>query len=425
MLIKSKKMDYKWVILVLCILMNFVCLGFCSSNKGMYLTAITDALGIKRSLFAFNDTCRFAASALVNLFFGTLISKVGLRKMVAVGFLSIAISMLTYALAENVWTFYLGGMLLGIGLAFTTTSMTSSIVRRWFKKDVGKYTGIVFASNGIGAALASQIASPLINQVGNPFGYRQSYFVVVAIVVVTGVIVVTLLREQPKVDPGVVPTKSSKRRGSGWYGIDFATAKKKGYFYLATIAVLITGVLLQGVNSMYLAHLGDLGMRPEFTATLAGIFALALTGSKLLVGWMYDRFGLPVVMVVCPVSAVIAFVLLATLSATATGMALAVVFAFLYAVAMPLETLVIPLIVNDLFGSVSYDKLLGIFAAINYTGYALGSPIINLSYDVFGSYQYALLIGGGLMLVCCLAFRLVFKQVEQTKKQALQEQCNG
>lgn len=422
MLREKKRLDYKWVILVLCIMMNFVCLGFCSSNKGMYLTAITDALGIKRSLFSINDSCRYIASALVNLFFGTLIAKVGLRMMTAIGFISTAGAMLTYAYAETVPVFCVGGVLLGIGLAFTTTSMTGSIVRRWFKKDIGKYTGIVFAANGVGAALASQIASPLINQVGNPFGYRQSYLVVVAIVVVTGIIVVSLLREQPKEDTGVMPTAKGSAKKATWYGIDFATAKKKHYFYLAAAAVLATGICLQGINSVYIAHLTDIGMRPEFTATLASIFSLALTGSKLLVGWMYDRFGLRVVMVICPIAAVIAFVLLATLSATYAGMVMAILFALLYALALPLETMVIPLIVNDLFGSVSYDKLLGIFTALNYTGYALGAPIINLSYDFFGTYKHALLITGSLMLMCGIAFRFVFKQVEETKIQALQEQ---
>lgn len=415
--IQKKKLDYKWVILVLCVMMNFVCLGFCSSNKGIYLAAITDALGIKRSLFAINDSCRFIASAVVNLFFGTLISKVGIRKMTAVGFVCTTASVLMYALAEDVLTFYVGGTLLGIGLAFTTTSMTGTIVRRWFHKDIGKYTGIVFASNGIGAALASQIASPLINQPGNPFGYRQAYLMVAGIVVVTGIIVVALLREKPKENLHVASAGKRERRGTDWFGIDFATARKKSYLYLAAAVVLISGVCLQGISSVYIAHLSDIGMRPEFTAALASLFALLLTVSKLLVGWMYDRFGISTVMVVCPIAAVIALVLLAILSATPLGMVLSVVFALLFALAMPLETLVIPLLVNELFGSVDYDKMLGIFSAINYAGYALGAPVANLSYDMFGSYKYALLICSVFMLLGCLVFRFVLKEVAQTKMQ--------
>ncbi len=423
MLTKNRKFEYKWVILVLCVLMNFVCLGFCSSNKGMFLTAITDALGIKRSLFSINDSCRYIASAVVNLFFGTLIYKVGVRAMTAVGFGATIAAMLTYAFAENVLVFYVGGALLGIGLAFTTTSMTGSIARRWFHKDIGKYTGIVFASNGLGGALASQIVSPIINQPDNPFGYRQAYLLVAGIVTVTGILVVALLREQPKEDIGVAPVQTAKKkRGVSWYGIDFATARKKHYFYIASAAVLVVGICLQGVNSAYVAHLQDIGMSAESVATVVSVFALLLTLSKLAVGWMYDRYGLRVVMLVCPISAVLAFGIMTALAANTLGMVLAFVFCVLYALAMPLETLAIPLIVNDLFGSVSYDKMLGIFSAINYSGYALGSPIINLSYDVFGSYKYALIICGVLMLACCIAFRFVLKEVEKVRQQVAMEQ---
>lgn len=421
--IKKKKFDYKWVILALCIMMNFVCLGFCSSNKGIYLTAITQALGIKRSLFAINDSFRFMASAGVNLFFGALIHKIGIRKLTAIGFVATIASMLAYAMADNLVVFYLGGTLMGIGLGFTTTSMTSAIVRRWFHKDIGKYTGIVFASNGVGAALAAQIASPLINQPGNPFGYRQSYLLVAAIVAVTGIIVVALMREQPEKGMELPDTKGTKKqRGTKWSGIDFATARKKPYFYIAAAVVLMTGISLQGINSAYIAHLRDIGMTAEFVATVSSVFALLLTGSKLAVGWMYDRLGLKVVMAVCPVSAVVAFIILSFLAANPAGMVLALVYCVLYALALPLETLVIPLIVNDLFGSVSYERMLGVFTAINYIGYALGSPIVNLSFDVFGSYKYALLISAGIMLTGCIAFRFVLKEVEKVRQQVMQEQ---
>ena len=55
----EKKLEYKWIIMAVSFLMLFTCLGFCSSNKGLYLGAITETLGIERSLFSLNDTFRF------------------------------------------------------------------------------------------------------------------------------------------------------------------------------------------------------------------------------------------------------------------------------------------------------------------------------------------------------------------------------
>jgi len=413
-LANKRKIEYKWAILAASFLMVFVCLGFCSSNKALYLTAITKALGIKRSLFSVNDTFRFATSAIINLFFGSLLYRFGIRKMTAFGFVALIGAMLIYAFAESIGVFYIGGALLGVGLSFTSTTMASSIVRRWFKKDIGKYTGIVFAANGIGSAVATQIASPMINK--GPFGYRNSYLLVAGIVAVTGVIVVLLFRERPK-DETVVPQEvsSRKRRKTDEVGIDYRTAVRHPFFYLAAASVLLTGLILQGITGAYAAHLEDVGLDPKFIALIVSSFSLMLTASKITVGAMYDRWGLRVVMAVCQGSAVLAFFAMVLVNNSTVGAVLAVAFAVFCALALPLETLVVPLIVNDLFGASSYDKILGIFIALNYIGYALGVPVINLGYDIFGSYKPALLAAGILMIPVGILFQFVITGAKKVK----------
>lgn len=415
----KRKLEYKWVILVVTFTMVFVCLGFCSGNKGMYLAAITDALGIKRSLFSINDTCRYVATAVINLFFGALVMRFGMRKMVAFGFITLIVSTLTYAYAENIFTFYIGGTLLGIGLAFTTTTIASSVVRRWFKKDVGRYTGIVFAANGIGGALAAQIISPMINEEGNPFGYRNSYLAIAGILFVVGIVVVAAFRERPKNEEfSLDPSPKKKTRSVNWSGTDYNTVKRRPYFWLTAACVLLTGFILQGISGVYAAHMKDVGIDAAYIATVASVFALTLTASKVLVGEMYDRFGLRSVMLLCQFSTVIAFAVMAFLDSSAIGLVLAMLFAVLYAVALPLETLVIPLIVNDLFGAASYDKILGIMTAMNYAGYALGSPVTNLCYDIFGSYKPVLLLFSGLMIPICIVFQYIIRSAKKAPERS-------
>ena len=76
-------------------------------------------------------------------------------------------------------------------------------------------------------------------------------------------------------------------------------------------------------------------------ATIASIFSLALTFTKILVGTMYDRFGLKIVMMLCQLAGVVGFGVMIFIQPNASGMALAVIFALLYALALPLETLAI------------------------------------------------------------------------------------
>ena len=98
------------------------------------------------------------------------------------------------------------------------------------------------------------------------------------------------------------------------------------------------------------------------------------------------------------------------------------IFALLYALSLPLETLVIPLIVNDLFGNASFDKIMGMFIAMNYTGYALGAPIINLCFDALGSYKPAFILYSALMLITLIVFQRVLKKATKERNTIISQQ---
>ena len=416
----KKKLDYQWVIVVTCFIMEFVTLGFCSSNKSLYLGAITEALDIKRSLFSVNDSIRFLTSAAVNLFFGTLIQKLGARKMVGIGFVALIGAMQVYAHAESVFVFYIGGCLLGLGLAFCTTTMIGSIIRRWVKENTGTVLGFVLAANGLGGALAAQIVTPIIYEEGNPFGYRNAYNLVTVILVATGILAVVFLRNQPRNEeaaPTVVHKK--KPRGEGWVGISFEDASKKPYYYVALVGIFLTGMVLQGVNGASAAHMKDVGLDAGYVATVLSVHSIALMVFKFSTGIMYDKFGLRVTMIVCDVTALVVMVFLAMVSNTPTGMVYAMIYGIFSSLALPLETIMLSLITSDLFGNKSFDKILGIIAALNTTGYAVGAPLMNWCYDAFGTYVPFIWVCVGIMAVVTVIYQFVITAAQKQRKKIL------
>ena len=192
----KKKINYMWVMVFVCFMLGFFCLGFFSGNKSLYLAAITEALGIKRSLFSIGDSIRYLTTAGVNLFFGSLLHKLGVRKMVGVGILAVIILSVLSAVATNIWGFDAAGLFLGIGLAFCTTTMISFVIRRCCKANTGKILGFVLAANGVGAAAAAQVVSPIIYNPENPFGYRIAYLIMAACLAVIALIVLPLIKDQ-------------------------------------------------------------------------------------------------------------------------------------------------------------------------------------------------------------------------------------
>lgn len=400
--------DYKWIILLLCFLMEFICLGFCSSNMGLYTKAVTEALHIKRSVYSLSTSIRYAVQVLVALNFGVLVNRFGVKKMACVGMLSLTGSVLIRAYASQVFHIYFGCALWGLGIVFSGGTMAGTIVRRWFHQDVGRYTGIVMSANGIGGAIAAQIISPLINN-GETFGYRKAYLLSAVISLAASVVIMLFLREHAPGDTTSGSTTGKKTpKGTLWNGMPYETVKKKPYFYLAAAMVLITGISLQSVGNITVVHMADIGLSPGFIATTATVSSLCLTFSKILVGVAYDKKGLRTTLFLCQSAAILSFVLLAFLNDSSAGMVMAMVASVLQVFAIPMETVMIPLMTSDLFGSASYTKVLGIFMAMNSLGLCLGSPLGDLYFDIFGTYQpcfwfFTILLAG---VVICYHFIL-------------------
>lgn len=410
------KFNYAWIIIALCFLMVFTCLGFVSSNRSLYLTSITNALNIKRSVFSISDSLRFISTAIINIFFGTLISKFGTKKLIGAGFIALIASVLIQAYATNILAFYLAGILLGIGFSWTTTTMVGCVVNKWCKENRGTIMGAILASNGLGGALAAQIVTPIIKQKSNPFGYRQAYLLVASILLIVGILIVIFFKENPpgeKNSNAIVHKK--KGRGQTWVGITFKEAVKRPYFYISTVCIFCTGMVLQGIGGIAAAHLEDVGLDAGFIATVLSIHSLALAGFKFLTGFLYDKFGLRVTMTICDIAAVVVMLSLSVVSNSSTGAILAVIYGVFSSLALPLETIMLPIFASDLFGEREFNKIMGIFVSINVAGYAVGIPIMNVIFDVMGTYIPALIGSAILMTAVTVLFQFALTSANKVK----------
>lgn len=414
----KKKLEYKWIIVALCFMMVLTTLGFCSSNKALYLSAITEALNIPRSAFAVGDSIRFISTAVVNMFFGTLVRKFGTKKLIGAGFCSLICFAILQATSTSIWGFYLGGIFLGLGLSWTTTTMVGWVVGRWCKENKGTIMGAVLAANGLGGAAAAQIVIPIIYQEGNAFGYRTAYWIVAAILFSVGTIIMIFYREKPKDAEEEVPTRSKKKkRGQSWVGLEFSEVKKKPYFYVALACVFFTGLILQGINGVSAAHMKDVGINTAYLATVMSIHSLALTVCKFSVGLIYDKVGLRFTMTLCNLAAFGAMISLALTAPSKGGMIAAMFYSIISCLALPLETIMLPIFASDLFGDLSFDKTLGIFVSANTIGYAIGAPLTNWIYDQCGTYLPMFYISAVIMLGVAISSQWFVSAAGKVKRQ--------
>ena len=206
----------------------------------------------------------------------------------------------------------------------------------------------------------------------------------------------------------------------GFDNMDFSEVKRKPYFYLALICMLLTGMSLNGMGEISSLHMYDIGMSKEFVASLATVSSLLLMSSKFLNGFMYDRIGIKKTMNLCYACAFISLGLLALLSNTPIGKVLASIKPIFSATALPLETVMISLFANELFGNKSFNKVVGMFAASTTAGFALASPFSQLWKSVFGNYTVSMIAFAILMIFVTVTMQFVLKCANRDKKTILE-----
>lgn len=426
-LAQKKNSRYAWVVFGVCFFIVFISLGFGSSPKSTYLTAVTEDKGWARSLFTLSDSCRYITTSILSFFFGAIVKKLGARKMIGFGFGFLILSMLISSFATEIWHFYISGAFLGAGLAWTTTAIVGHIVENWFTNSKGTLMGIILAANGLGGVASENVINRIIygadgSLAGSATRWRLAYQVTAGIFAVSAVIALILIRNKPS-DIGAEPLGQNavkkKKRGLRWSGYEMSAILKKPFFYVSGVCVFFTGFMLQSMSNVAKPHMYDLGISKEYVIYVFSVHALVLTVSKISAGISYDKFGIRITFGFCCLAATVSLFCLSVMKGD--SVILPWIYSIISSFAMPLETVMIPLLVSELFGEKSFSTVMGYYLAINTLGYACGVPLANLFYDLMGNYSTILKILTVFMVLIAVVTQLSMAAAKRDRVAFLKE----
>jgi MFS family permease len=173
-------------------------------------------------------------------------------------------------------------------------------------------------------------------------------------------------------------------------------------FYAAALCIFLINAIMQGVSGAAAAHMRDVGVSAQIIGAVVSIQSIGLIFTKPLLGWITDKLGLRASTALAILSTLVAVLLLAFLQPS-NGL-----FPYLYAVliawGLPMETIMVPLVARGLFGMKSYTQTLSILTAVGCVGFAVGIPIINVSYDMLNNYKSFLLIIAAILPLILLCY---------------------
>ncbi|EED34827.1 hypothetical protein NOR51B_766 [Luminiphilus syltensis NOR5-1B] len=334
--------------------------------------------------------------------FGAIVDRFGVRWPTAISLLLMAAILATIPIfATEVWHLWLGFALAAVlGVANNTMSFIR-LAAAWFDRKRGLMIGIVASATGLGLAILPRITAEVINEFGWKGGFVW-YGIYIAFVTVP--VVVLFARDHPR-DLGLLPdgdptTEDNIDTHQPLSGITLAQALRTRVFWVLAAGILLASFALWGITNQLALLLGDRGMSAVDAAQVATALGLSMAASRLIIGWTLDRVFAPLVAMVIFLGSAAGFWLLAT-GGTGWGVYFA---AALLGTGLGAEIELIGFMVSRYFGLRAFGAIYGSVFVGFLVGTAGGPYLLSKAQELLGTYDEALFIMVGVMVLVALMF---------------------
>ena len=393
---KKHKLFYGyWIIVV-----TFLCLAI-QSGAGIYAFSLfykplQAEFDWGRGAISAAFTICFIVHGLASPFIGRMVDHYGARKVISLGALITGLGFLWLTLMQNLWSFYAGYVVIGLGMTAIGPIPTTQVVSNWFTKRRGLAIGMMSTGIGIGGL----VLAPLVGAYLIPsFGWRASYL---AIAVLTWVLIIPtallVIKARPA-DIGLYPdgleaaeaTAEANLTAQASEGWALNMALKTSTFWLITVAFTVANFNQLGIIQHQVNHLTDTGFPLATAATALGAVGLFSAIGKFGFGWLCDQMPAKHAASISYALQIAAIIMLISLKPTSP---LAMIW--LYAIVMGLGVggwmPTMSILISANFGLASYGAIFGMVSLVHYLGGAFGPLVAGQMFDVMQTYYWVFII---------------------------------
>jgi len=385
---------YGYTVVTACFFMQGVAIG-AMVTYGVFLKYLQTEFGWSRAFLSGASSVVLVLMGAFGVLFGRLNDSLGPRKILLVSGIFLGCGYLLMSQLQAGWQLYVFyGLFVGIGLS-SHDIVTLSTVARWFRKRRSTMTGVVKAGTGTGQFLIPLIASSLILTVG----WRSTYLVIGAAILVVYVIASRLVRRSPE-DMGLLPDGETIMGGehAQTSGLEFGQALRTPQLWLCSMAYPCITFGTMTVLVHIVAHGSDMGMSATRAAAVVSIIGAVSVAGRLALGAVGDRIGSRKAFLLWFVFLLSA---LAWLQFAKSGWML-YVFAVVYGFAHGGFYTVLSPTVAELFGLRAHGAIFGFTYFFGTIGGAVGPVVSGWIFDSQQSYDSAFLLVLGLAIVALL-----------------------
>jgi MFS family permease len=362
-------------------------LGFYSLP--VYLHILTGSRGFALTTVSYAVSAFFLVSAVVNIPLGRLIRRVQPRWVMLGGSVLAGLSLFLLGRVDAVWELYLDFTIFGCGFSASSYLPGTAVIVGLFDQDRARALALALTGGSVGGVVVAPLLTRVVDARGLP---GTAPWLGLAYLILAGLPVLAFIRGHL-----AAPVAVAGSPGGAPAGVSYAVAVRSAAFVLLTAAF---GVLMAdqvGTQVQIVAIGSAMGVGNAGIAVL--IMASATIAGRLIGAFALSRLPVIGFSAVMGVLQGASFVVLALVSGLA-GLAAGTV---LFGITIGNLTVLIPLVVVELFGLTDYPRIYAVSQFGASIGTAGGPAVLAWLHSGFGSYRMPLLILAGISVLAAVA----------------------
>jgi MFS family permease len=302
---------YGWIIALTGMAILFSCLGLGRFSLGMLLPSMGISLALNYSQMGLISTGNFAGYMISVVLAGIIARAIGARWTISLGLVLVGGSMVLISRTMGFIEVMALYVATGIGSGLANVPMMG-LVSHWFlKSNRGRAAGIMLSGNGI-AIVFTGLLIPWLNASIGAEGWRTGWLIIGVISLFIAVIAAFFLRNEPA-EKGLSPLGKSEALPMP---TDFDLQKRKNsnkwtMVHLGCIYALFGATYVVYATFIVTAMVNERGFGEDTAGTFWAVVGGLSIFSGPLFGWLSDRLGRKIGMMIVYTLFTISYILVA------------------------------------------------------------------------------------------------------------------
>lgn len=392
------KWYFGWNIVAAATFVTLITVGM-RMGIGPFFIPMAEDLGFSRTLLA-------SIVAVGMLFYGIgmpvagmLVARFGTRFVLLAGTAIVAVSVMWASVAREPWAVMMSfGVLLSVGLAFTSPVALTPVISRWFTRQRGM--ALFFLSTGSMAGIA--VMTPVLTWSIESFGWQSTligFAILFALVTIPSALFVMsdVAPENTDLLPEQITTES-KKRAAAVSAMTFSQAVRTVVFWKICLGLFVCGFSMNLLGTHGMPMLMDHGFDAGTSALGISIIGIVAIFGTLVLGRLADKLERRSILAVIYFVRGLGFFALVMVGTHVELFAASAIGGLVWAGSIAMSSAILA----DAYGV----RLVGVLYGLAYLGHQFGATFSSWlggwGYEAFGTHWVAFGMSGGLLIVAGL-----------------------